>query len=137
MSTFLFDSFHQGLGQVLDLRAQQHALTASNLANADTPNYKARYIEFDRILSEVVGTSEHVGLARTDAMHMPGSAGDIDRPSIEEMDAPPWAADGNSVQLERETTRLTENSMMYNAVSKGLSKRMAMMRFAASNGRVG
>ena len=41
MST-LFDPVFQGLGQVLDLRQQQQALTATNLANADTPGLKAK-----------------------------------------------------------------------------------------------
>lgn len=135
MSSFLFDSFHHGLGSVLDLRAQQHALTASNLANADTPEYEARYIAFDRVLSEAVGGAEHLPMQRTSAMHMPGPSGDVDRPRIETLEAPAWSADGNSVNLERETVRLTENAMLYGAVTKGLSKRMAMLRFAASNGR--
>ncbi|MFT4977272.1 MAG: flagellar basal-body rod protein FlgB [Myxococcota bacterium] len=135
MSGFLFDSFHHGLGNVLDLRSQQHALTASNLANADTPEYKARYIAFDRILSEAVGTGDDLAMTRLSSLHMPGTSGDVDRPHIETVEAPPWAADGNSVNLERETVRLTENAMMYGAVSKGLSKRLAMLRFAASNGR--
>ena len=37
MKAFLFDNLHNGLGRVLDLRRSQHALTVSNLANADTP----------------------------------------------------------------------------------------------------
>ena len=135
MSSFLFDSFHHGLGNVLDLRAQQHALTASNLANADTPEYEARFIAFDRVLGEAVGTGESLEMKRTNPLHMPGTAGDVDRPTVETVEAPPWSADGNSVNLERETVRLTENAMLYGAVTKGLSKRMAMLRFAASNGR--
>jgi len=135
MSSFLFDSFHSGLGQVLDLRAKQHQLTASNLANADTPRYEAKYINFERVLSELVDRSEHLEMKRSRPKHLPGSAGDAERPDIETMEAPPWAADGNSVQLERETVRLTENSTMYTAVSRGLSKRLALLKFAASNGR--
>ena len=40
-----------------------------------------------------------------------------------------------SRQPEREAVRLTENAMMYDAVSKGLSKRMAILRYASSDGR--
>lgn len=135
MQSFLFDTFHRGLGHVLDLRSQQHALTASNIANADTPNYQAKYIPFDRVLSDAVDRGEHVQLKRTSARHLPGAAGDPDRPRVVEMEAPAWAMDGNSVQLEQETVRLTENSMMYGAVSQGLSRRMAMLRYAASDGK--
>lgn len=135
MSNFLFDAFHQGLGDVLNLRSAQHALTASNLANADTPNYHARYIPFDQILGEVVDRSASPEMKRTDSRHKSGLHGDARDPSIEELEPPAWSADGNSVQLEKETVRLTENSMMYGAVSKGLSKRLALLKFAASDGR--
>lgn len=133
----LFDSFHAGLGQVLDLRTAQHALTTANLANADTPEYRAKVIPFDRILGELVDRSEHTEMRRTHARHLPGLSGDSKRPAVDELEAPAWSADGNSVQLERETVRLTENAMMFEAVSTGLSKRLAMLRFAASDGRIG
>lgn len=136
MQSFLFDSFHHGLGSVLDLRSQQHALTASNIANADTPNYKAKYIAFEELLSGAVASEDaHLALKQTRPTHMGSLLGDTERPHIEEMAAPAWSMDGNSVQLEQETVRLTENSMMYGAVSKGLSRRLAMLRYAASDGR--
>ncbi len=137
MSNMLFDGFHAGLGQVLDLRAAQHALTTANLANADTPEYRAKVIPFDRVLSEIVDRTDRPALQRTHAGHMPGLDGDSREPDVEELEAPAWSADGNSVQLERETVRLTENAMMFEAVSTGLSKRLAMLRFAASDGRTG
>ena len=137
MSNMLFDSFHAGLGQVLDLRSAQHALTTANLANAETPRYRAKVIPFDRVLSEVVDRTDRPELARAHAGHMPGLDGDAIEPSVEEIAPPAWSADGNSVQLERETVRLTENAMMFEAVSTGLSKRLAMLRFAASDGKIG
>lgn len=137
MSNMLFDSFHQGLGQVLDLRSAQHALTTANLANADTPRYRAKVIPFDRLLAEVVDRSERPEMSRTDSGHLSGLAGDSRQPKIEEMAPPAWSADGNSVQLERETVRLTENAMMFEAVTTGLKRRMSMLRFAASDGKIG
>jgi flagellar basal-body rod protein FlgB len=137
MSNMLFDSFHSGLGQVLDLRSAQHALTTANLANVDTPEYRAKSIAFDRVLSEIVDRTDRPELSRSRSGHLPGLDGDSRNPDIEEMEPPAWAADGNSVQLERETVRLTENALMYEAVSTGLSKRLAMLRFAAADGRTG
>ena len=68
MSSFMFDGLHRGLGQVLDLRMSQHTLTATNLANADTPGFKAKFIPFDRILSEVVDQSSHLVRPRLDQL---------------------------------------------------------------------
>lgn len=135
MSAFLFDRLHAGLGHVLDLRQSQHGLTASNLANADTPGFRAKYIPFDRVLAAAVDRGDDVALRRTHASHVPAPGGDPSRPPVNEIEAPPWALDGNSVSPEREAVRLTENAMMYDAVSKGLSKRMAILRYASSDGR--
>lgn len=119
----LFDGLHAGLEQVLDLRRTQHTLTAANLANADTPGFRAREIPFDEVLAGVVEAAER------------GEAGVADAIGVREMDPLPWALDGNSVSPEREAVKLTENSLMYNALATGMNKRLAMLRFAASDGR--
>ena len=134
MSNFMFDGLHHGLGKVLDLRMSQHSLTATNLANADTPGFKAKVIPFDRILAEVVDRSQTLTMRQTREGHLPGLNADPSDPQVDEIEAPPWAADGNSVVAEREAVRLKENSTMFTGVSRGLSRRLAMMRFAASDG---
>ena len=53
----LFDGVYDGLEQVLDLRSRQHALTATNLANANTPGYRAKELDFDELLSDVMERS--------------------------------------------------------------------------------
>ena len=134
MKSMLFDKLHNGIGNVLTLRSQQNAITASNIANADTPGYKARFINFENILADAVDANTD-RLTTTHELHFKGMDTDISDPLIETMEAPPWVLDGNSVELERESVRLKENAMMYRAASKGLSKRLAMMRYAANNGK--
>ena len=137
MSALLFDRLHAGLGTVLDLRAAQHALTASNLANAYTPGFRARFINFDTILADAVQDRATQGMTRTDPLHV-GAPGDLPNdPPIEYVDPVPWAVDGNSVTPEREVVRMTENSIMYEATSNGLNRRLALLRFAASDGKAG
>jgi flagellar basal-body rod protein FlgB len=135
MSDLFFDSIHAGLGQVLDLRAAQHSLTATNLANSDTPGFEARYIPFDRILSEAMDSGEGLSMRRTHELHVSGPGGNPEDPEVETLEAPPWSEDGNSVVLEKESVRLSENALLFNTVATGLSRRMAMMRYAASDGR--
>jgi len=137
MKTFLFDTLHNGLGRVLDLRRSQHTLTVANLANADTPGYKAKVIPFDTVLSEAVGGSEGVALRQTSALHLDAAGMDPSRADVEEIEAPPWSVNGNSVVAERESMRLNENSVMYRAVAKGVSSRMALLRYAAADGKSG
>jgi flagellar basal-body rod protein FlgB len=120
MSGMLFDSLTTGLQNVLDLRQQQHALTASNLANAETPGYRAKFLEFDRELSRAVQGRELASAIE---------------PRIAELEPTPWSVDGNSVLPEREQARLQQNSLMYRAVAQGLSRRLAMLKYAANDGK--
>jgi len=118
----LFDGLHHGLGHALDLRRTQHVLTAGNLANSNTPGFVAREIPFDEVLaSEVRAAEEGRDLG--------------DGPMIRELEPMPWALDGNSVNPEREAVKLTENSLLYNTLATGMSKRLSMLRFAATDGK--
>ena len=135
MSSLLFDPLYGGLATVLDLRSQQHTLTASNLANADTPGFKARVMHFEDLLGDAVNRASRLQPQQVHQLHMPGLAGDADNPQVDEIEAPPWKADGNSVYPEREMTRMTENSLLFGAVARGLNTRMKILRFAATDGR--
>ena len=137
MSNALFDGLHNGLGRVLDLRMQQHSLTAANLANADTPGYKAKFIPFDKVLGEAVNRRQAPPMRQTHALHSAGFDADTADPSVDQIEAAPWVADGNSVDPEREAVRLKQNATLFSGVSRGLGRRMALLKFAASNGERG
>jgi flagellar basal-body rod protein FlgB len=137
MSNTLFDGLHHGLGRVLDLRMAQHSMTAANLANSDTPGFKAKFIPFDKILGEAVQHRGGQGMKVTHALHNAGLDANVSDPDVTEIEAAPWAADGNSVDPEREAVRLKENATMFSGVSRGLGRRMALLKFAASNGERG
>jgi flagellar basal-body rod protein FlgB len=132
---FRLDPLIDRMHRVLDLRQEQHALTASNLANADTPDYKARVIDFSTALTDAMGDGGGLTLRTADGSHLAGIGG-ADNPEVIELEAPPWAEDGNSVFAERETSRLVANQLVYNGVAKGLSKHMALLKYAASDGRL-
>lgn len=129
----LFDASFNGLQAVLDLRSQQHALTASNLANADTPGFRAKVIDFETELSAAYGRTDGIRPLRTDPRHL-GGIGD-GTPDVQELEPMDGTLDGNSVNAEREMVRLGENQMMFSAVARGLSKRLALLKFAANDGR--
>ena len=131
MRDLLFDRLHQGLGKVLDLRSQQAAITSSNIANTDTPHYKAKFIRFDELLEQAVG-NEQMPLQRTHRMHISGLHGDVGNPNVEEIEPPSWVMDGNSVQLEREMVRLKSNALQFGAVTKGMVKRLSIMKYVVS-----
>jgi flagellar basal body rod protein FlgB len=54
---------------------------------------------------------------------------------VTEKAVPPWVRDGNSVDAEHEAAKLSENSLLYNAVATGTSRRLELLQFAASDGK--
>ncbi|GHE21084.1 flagellar basal body rod protein FlgB [Halomonas urumqiensis] len=122
--------FHQ---QALSLRQQRHKVLASNIANADTPNYKARDMDFASELQKAVSTSSSKGLAlsRSSERHIAGqglsSALDHglkyrvpDQPSL----------DGNTVDMDRERTAFADNSVRYQAALTIINSRIQGLKSA-------
>lgn len=110
-------SFNRALGiheQALELRSRRAEVLANNLANADTPNFKARDIDFAAVLERATGgRSAGTELARTHARHL-GGRGDAaaelqyrvpNQPSI----------DGNTVEEHEEMARYAKNAMDFEA----------------------
>ena len=123
MSQTLFEPMIGQLQRVLDLRVAQHGMSASNLANANTPNYKARSVDFSRSLSDAMERpGAGLSMERTAAGHIGGRRGEETAMEILEAEAPPWSADGNSVNAEEESARMMENTLAFKALSKMLKK---------------
>jgi flagellar basal-body rod protein FlgB len=112
-------------------RAQRLEVLSANLANADTPNFKARDIEFSYSMSSVAdGTRMIATHARHIAPTAAGNAGDLRyrnpfQPSL----------DGNTVESDLELARFAENSVMYQASLLFLNGRIAGLRSAITGGR--
>jgi len=131
MAFQLVDPVTANLVGVLDLRTRQHGLIVANLANADTPHYRARRLDFREALTQHLVRGGAV--ARTHGAHL-HSQGPDDR-AVRLVEAPPWAMDGNSVDPQRELAVLTENQLLYSASVEILNRRMGMLRYAINEGR--
>lgn len=125
------DAVSDALHRVLDLRARQHATIVSNLANADTPGYRARRLDFRDALAEVAARASGPGAAALPGA-VPGEFQAAVRVEYEE--PPPWSADGNSVDAEQETMLLNENNVVYGAVAEVLRRKFASLEYAIRGG---
>lgn len=113
-------AFHEA---ALKLGAQRQQVLASNIANADTPNYKARDFDFAQALQGAVGRGNPVaavpapGLARTAPGHQgtPGSALIAGSPSLLYRTGVQGGVDGNTVDMEVERNQFTNNALRYEA----------------------
>lgn len=108
-------NFHQ---TVMSMRTERQQLIASNIANADTPNFKARDIDFSKSLqAALAGRSALNGslpMARTASGHLPGVA---TMPSSELLYRNEYqsSVDGNTVEMDVERANFSDNAIRYEA----------------------
>lgn len=122
----LFDGLHNGLGTALELTQARQLITNGNLANVNTPGYLAKQLPFSELLGEALHRSvagEAVGVSSLVEEH------------LSELAAPDYSLDGNSVDIETEAGNTEQNKLFYQAVVGGTSRRLAMLKYAASDGR--
>jgi len=122
------------LSQALSLRAERHQVLASNIANADTPNYKARDFDFTQAMQSALGGRGlgGLGLARTDSGHQ-GGAGAGARPQLQYRAEVQSAVDGNTVDMDVERAQISENALQYEILTRLISDRLQGMRTAISS----
>lgn len=113
----------------LSLRAARQELLASNIANADTPNYKARDIDFAGALqSALAGTASEAQMAKTAPMHLQGNSGEtvMGSPVMFRKPIQP-GADGNTVDMDVERAQFADNALRYEASVRFVSEQMKQM----------
>lgn len=111
--------------QALTLRAQRTSVLAANLANADTPNYKARDVDF-RAALDAEARHGTVALARTDPGHAGarGVGGFADVTLKYRIPSQP-SLDGNTVDEQVEKSEFASNSVRYMASLSFMEKRIS------------
>jgi flagellar basal-body rod protein FlgB len=101
--------------QALVLRAERQRLIASNIANADTPGYVARDMDFARALREATGQAAAVTPAATQARHVQLAGGARAEPNLLYTRPAQSNLDGNSVDMDRERAAFADNTVKYEA----------------------
>ncbi len=115
------DSALGSLPAALALRARRTELLAANLANADTPHYKARDFDFRAAMDQA--SQGRVVLAATEPGHIQPSAGGID-PEVHYRVPLQPSLDGNTVDLPVEQAKFAENALRYQATLTFLNGRI-------------
>ncbi len=100
--------------KALGLRAYRQQLLASNIANADTPNYKAVDVDVEAVLREVKAGRESLTLTATDPNHLPAhTPSEQPRSQIKYRVPSQPSLDGNTVDMQVEQAKFTENALKY------------------------
>jgi flagellar basal-body rod protein FlgB len=105
--------FHQ---RALELRSYRQQMLASNIANADTPGYKARDIDFASALKAAVGSESSTTLTQSASAHLSGGASTpmSERQVLYRTPTQP-SIDGNTVEMDNERAQFADNAVRMEA----------------------
>ncbi|GAA3913430.1 flagellar basal body rod protein FlgB [Litoribacillus peritrichatus] len=117
-------SFDNALGihpQAMGVRVQRAEIIANNLANSDTPGFKARDIDFKAVLNAESDRLSSVGLDKTDDKHLDGLLSPDQGLKFRNPHQP--AIDGNTVETQVENSEYMQNAMQYQATFQFLNSK--------------
>ena len=118
--------------RALKFRAQRNEVLSSNIANADTPNYKARDLDFGQALKGA--RQQSIGLTQTSDLHK--QAWGMTRQGVQTMYRVPTqpSLDGNTVSTDVEQAQFAENALQYRASLAFLDGSIRTLRMAIKGG---
>lgn len=122
----LFDRTVPGLTKALDLTAKRNEAISSNIANAETPKYRAVDVDFAAELDRAFDASQS-NVARTNTGHMDVSGADGQSKLVSDLSMP-TKADGNNVDLDIQMGRLAYNSGKYSLAAGLLRQKLAYIK---------
>ncbi len=115
------------MANALTFHRQRHSVLAGNVANVDTPGFRPLDLERTSL-----GPPQSQP-AQTDAEHLESAGSMATTHFYDDEDATP-SLDGNTVSMERELAKIDANRVRYTATSRLISKRMAALRYASTDG---
>ncbi|PKM07694.1 MAG: flagellar basal body rod protein FlgB [Gammaproteobacteria bacterium HGW-Gammaproteobacteria-4] len=117
--------------QALSLFSQRAQVLASNIANADTPRYLARDLDFHAVMARETGSDAPLNLAATQSGHIAaGNAGGDASMALRYRVPSQPAMDGNTVDTQIEQAAYAENSVRYQASLTFINGQVRMLRMA-------
>jgi len=112
--------------EALTLRSQRNEILASNIANAATPNFKAKDLDFDTLLETKMGFGK---LQTVDSRHFEYTIGPNEDGIVFRKNITP-SMDGNTVELHVEQMQFSENVMRYQTSLEFLNRKLAGLKSA-------
>lgn len=129
-----FDPVIGALNTSLNLRLTNQNVISSNIANADTPNYKAKAMEFETAFREALQVGGQLPMAEGNPGHIVHRSTDPVNPEIFDDPNGVENLDGNTVDRAAEMAKMSENQLLYDASAEILKRKLGMLKYAISEG---
>jgi flagellar basal-body rod protein FlgB len=136
-TNFIFDKTMASMERSLNYRSMNQKLIVSNIANMDTPNYKAFKMMVDEKMQDSSNAEVQLSMTRTQAGHLDITGNATDLGHVERMENNPLSlrGDGNTVELDTEMANLAENTLMYNTATRIISNKFKLLRDVIKGGQ--
>jgi flagellar basal-body rod protein FlgB len=131
------DSTLKALATSLNFRQMRQEILSANVANADTPGYKAKRVDFEAALARALDVDGELAMKTADDKHYDVGGGGFDNLEPEIYDDPNGVVseDGNTVDREQEMAKMAENKILYDASVQLLNKKLGLLKYAATSER--
>ena len=124
------------LERSLNIRSQQHRVLSSNIANLDTPNYKAVELAVEEDITGSQNSASSIQLVQTQLGHLPLKHDMADQLKLKAAKPPEFSVrgDGNTVDLDRTMGKLAENTLLYKTAAQLISQKFSGLKSAIRGG---
>ena len=121
----------KAIASALNFRQMRQEIISSNIANAETPGYKAKRIDFEKALARAIDIDGQREMNTDSDKHFDVGSGGFDnlQPEIYEDANGIVSENGNTVNRDEEMAMLAENKIMYDAAVQLLNKKLGMMKY--------
>ncbi len=125
------DKTIQSLAAAIKFREMRHELITSNLANVETPDYKAKVLDFEQALSNAIDADNRNTMNGSNESHFAVGGGGFSMLAPQIYDDPNGdpGLDGNTVDAEKEIVKMNDNEVMYEAAVQLLNKKIALQKY--------
>ncbi|MEA9356802.1 flagellar basal body rod protein FlgB [Bacteriovorax sp. PP10] len=133
----LEDKTLQALTASLKFRQLRQELHASNIANAETPGYKAKKLDFEEALARALDVDDQLAMKSSDSRHFDVGGGSFNnlQPEVYEDSNGIVSPDGNNVDRDSEMAEMAENKVMYDATVQLINKKLGLLKYAIGSGQ--
>lgn len=129
------DKTLKALASAVKMREMRQELISSNIANSETPGYKAKRLDFESALARALDVDGNMGMKVEDGKHFDVGSGGFDNLQPETYNDPNGivSEDGNTVDREAEMAKMTENKIMYDALVQLMNKKIGLMKYVVQS----
>lgn len=128
----LFGGTISNLEYGLKYSTLKNKVIAQNIANVDTPNYKAKDVSFKKMLSDA--NEKSLSAYRTDERHY-NFTSKVSTPGVYSVDNYSYRSNGNGVDMDEQQASLAENTIYYNALIERISNKFSTLNTVIKGGK--